>query len=169
MRKNRHEPITVGDFIRPVQSVKKPKVLNPVNIMDNLPSTNEKTQEAQLDPKATEQVTEDDSDSNYAPPESDKGSENEKMYSENSDKDSMDLDKDEPSGSSFARYIRSLPYDLLAVQETHASSHSLHSRFDQCLQVLSSTWNQHCGLLSFNPMLIIEPLWSSIDGRLLVA
>lgn len=74
-----------------------------------------------------------------------------------------------PSGNSFARHIRSLKYDIIALQETHASSLLLQSRFDQCLQVSSSTWTQHCGLLSFNPMLNIIPLWSSIDGRLLAA
>ncbi|KAG1396502.1 hypothetical protein G6F58_011727 [Rhizopus delemar] len=37
------------------------------------------------------------------------------------------------------------------------------------LQVSSSTWTQHFGLLSFNPMLNITSLWSSIDGRLLAA
>ena len=74
-----------------------------------------------------------------------------------------------PSGNSFARHIRSLKYDIIALQETHASSLLLQSRFDQCLQVSSSTWTQHYGLLSFNPMLNIIPLWSSIDGRVLAA
>ncbi|KAG1136220.1 hypothetical protein G6F37_012136 [Rhizopus arrhizus] len=74
-----------------------------------------------------------------------------------------------PAGHSFSRYLRSLPYDLLALQETHASSSLLQTRFDQCLQTSSSVWTQHCGLLSLNPMLKIEARWSSLDGRLLVA
>ncbi|CAO3702068.1 unnamed protein product [Rhizopus stolonifer] len=97
MRKNRREPITVGDFIRPAEPVEKPKIPTPVEVMDKVPSTNEMKQEAQHGPKASEQYTEDDSDSDYAPSESDRDSGGEKMYSENSDKDNMDLDKDEVS------------------------------------------------------------------------
>ncbi|KAG1446689.1 hypothetical protein G6F56_009492 [Rhizopus delemar] len=85
MRKNRREPITVGDFIRPAQSSGKPK----------LPKPNDSTQETQHDTIATELDTEDNSDSDYALSESDKDSEDEQMYSDNPDKDNMDLDKDE--------------------------------------------------------------------------
>ncbi|KAG0974863.1 hypothetical protein G6F29_011929 [Rhizopus arrhizus] len=73
------------------------------------------------------------------------------------------------SGRSFSRNLRSLPYDLLAVQESHAGSPLLQDRFDQILQVSSSTWTSHCGLLSFNSMLRITPIWSSTDGRVLAA
>ncbi|CAO3702455.1 unnamed protein product [Rhizopus stolonifer] len=100
---------TRTDHIEP-QPVGKPKLPTPVKFMDSLPSTNEKTQEAQHGPKATEKDTEDASNSDYAPSESDKDFGDEKMYSENSGKDNMDLDKneiynllwesDDPSGQS---------------------------------------------------------------------
>ncbi|KAG1136397.1 hypothetical protein G6F37_012055 [Rhizopus arrhizus] len=73
-----------------------------------------------------------------------------------------------PAGRSFAHTLRSLNYDILALQETHASTSQLQSRFSQCLQAPSSTWTQHCGLVSFNPAFSFEPLWSSLDGRVLV-
>ncbi|KAG1471147.1 hypothetical protein G6F56_002293 [Rhizopus delemar] len=164
-------------FIRPAQPVEKPKSSPPVEVMDNFPTTNEKTQEAQHGTKVTEKDTEDDSGLYCGLLESDKNIEDEKMYSDKSDKENTDLDKDEvenllyeaygsssgdlkemlrPSESPFTRYIRSLPYDLLALQETHPSSHFLYSRFYKCLQLSYSIWTQHCGLLSFNPILVIE-------------
>ncbi|KAG1440330.1 hypothetical protein G6F56_011967 [Rhizopus delemar] len=95
MRKNRREPITVGDFIRPAQSAEKPKLPTPEEAISNLPKSNDGIQETQHDTNATALDMEDDSDSDYAPSESDKDSDDEKMYSDNSDKDNMDLDKDE--------------------------------------------------------------------------
>ena len=74
-----------------------------------------------------------------------------------------------PSGRSLARHIRSLSYDIVALQETHADSFALHDRFDTCLQVRSSTWTSHCGLISYNPALEITPEWAALSGRLLVA
>ncbi|KAG1167936.1 hypothetical protein G6F36_012388 [Rhizopus arrhizus] len=55
------------------------------------------------------------------------------------------------------------------LQETHADTFAFHSQFELCLQTYSSTWTRHCGLISFNRQLAIEPRWSSVDGRLLVA
>ena len=71
------------------------------------------------------------------------------------------------SGRSFSQTLRSLPYDLLALQETHASTEQLQNSFDMILQASASNWTHHCGLISFNPSLSLLPLWSSIDGRIL--
>ncbi|KAG1411345.1 hypothetical protein G6F58_008601 [Rhizopus delemar] len=73
------------------------------------------------------------------------------------------------TGRSFFHTLRSLPYDILALQETHASTSELQSNFDLCLQVSSSAWTSHCGLVSFNPSLTVHRLWSSDDERLLAA
>lgn len=58
---------------------------------------------------------------------------------------------------------------FIALQETHADTFAFHSQFELCLQTYSATWTRHCGLISFNRQLAIEPRWSSVDGRLLVA
>ncbi|KAG1147548.1 hypothetical protein G6F37_011766 [Rhizopus arrhizus] len=55
------------------------------------------------------------------------------------------------------------------LQETHADTFAFHSQFELCLQTYSATWARHCGLISFNRQLAIEPRWSYVDGRLLVA
>ncbi|KAG1145285.1 hypothetical protein G6F37_012171 [Rhizopus arrhizus] len=73
------------------------------------------------------------------------------------------------SGRSFSRTLRSLHFDILALQETHADSLDIQTRFDQCLQPSGCLWTKHCGLLSFNPAVSFDPLWSSLDGRVLVA
>ncbi|KAG0743848.1 hypothetical protein G6F57_009971 [Rhizopus arrhizus] len=71
------------------------------------------------------------------------------------------------SGCSFSQILRSVPYDLLALQETHASTEQLQNSFNMILQASDSNWTHHCGLISFNPSLSLLPLWSSIDGRIL--
>ncbi|KAG1087739.1 hypothetical protein G6F42_020503 [Rhizopus arrhizus] len=71
------------------------------------------------------------------------------------------------SGRSFSRILRSLPYDILALQETHASTEQLQIRFNLSLQVSSSNWTPHCGLVTFNSSLTLIPLWSSTDGRIM--
>ena len=73
------------------------------------------------------------------------------------------------TGRSFSHTLRSLPYDILALHETHAATSELQSSFDLCLQVSSSAWTSHCGLVSFNPSLTVHRLWSSDDERLLAA
>ena len=70
-------------------------------------------------------------------------------------------------GRSFSRILRSLPYDILALQETHASTEQLQIRFNLSLQVSSSNWTPHCGLVTFNSSLTLIPLWSSTDGRIM--
>ncbi|KAG1057614.1 hypothetical protein G6F43_000564 [Rhizopus delemar] len=71
------------------------------------------------------------------------------------------------SGRSFSRILRSLPYDILALQETHASTEQLQNRFNLSLQVTSSNWTPHCGLVTFNSSISLTPLWSSTDGRIM--
>lgn len=48
-----------------------------------------------------------------------------------------------PLGRAFARHIRSLSFDIIALQETHATDSTFHDRFDLSLQVSSSAWTQH--------------------------
>ncbi|KAG2219293.1 hypothetical protein INT45_011308 [Circinella minor] len=69
----------------------------------------------------------------------------------------------------FPHQIRSLSSKILALQETHAYNYFLQHSFDLALKTKSSTWTQHCGLISFDADLKIHPVWSSLDGRILHA
>ncbi|KAG0732987.1 hypothetical protein G6F23_013780 [Rhizopus arrhizus] len=46
----------------------------------------------------------------------------------------------------FIRYLRTRPLDLLALQETHASTISLQETFHLQFQATDSLWSPHCGL-----------------------
>ncbi|KAG1479396.1 hypothetical protein G6F54_013908 [Rhizopus delemar] len=46
----------------------------------------------------------------------------------------------------FIRYLRTRPLDLLALQETHASTISLQETFHLQFQAIDSLWSPHCGL-----------------------
>lgn len=56
----------------------------------------------------------------------------------------------------FIRYLKHRPLDLLALQETHASTTSLQELFHSQFQASSSLWSSHCGLISFNPSIIFS-------------
>ncbi|KAG2192648.1 hypothetical protein INT47_006906 [Mucor saturninus] len=54
--------------------------------------------------------------------------------------------------NSFIRYLRTRSLDLLALQESHAST-SLHDIFHSQFQAKASLWSSHCGLVSFSDKL----------------
>lgn len=51
----------------------------------------------------------------------------------------------------FIRYLRYRSLDLVALQETHASTTSIKEMFHTQFQASSSIWSSHCGLVSFSP------------------
>ncbi|OAD75662.1 hypothetical protein PHYBLDRAFT_166891 [Phycomyces blakesleeanus NRRL 1555(-)] len=65
------------------------------------------------------------------------------------------------SRSFFIRHLRSQGIDILALQETHASSSMLQSTFDQQFRSSSSLWSPHCGVVCLSPHIIFtDPLFS---------
>ena len=69
----------------------------------------------------------------------------------------------------FIRFLRSLHYDILTFQETHASNQNIQDLLNMELQAKQSFWTQHCGIVSFNPEIIIEPIFSKSDQRAIYA
>ncbi|OAD66677.1 CCHC-type zinc finger transcription factor [Phycomyces blakesleeanus NRRL 1555(-)] len=61
----------------------------------------------------------------------------------------------------FIRHLRSQGIDILALQETHASSSMLQSTFDQQFRSSSSLWSPHCGVVCLSLHIIFtDPLFS---------
>ncbi|KAL7320714.1 hypothetical protein PS15m_000577 [Mucor circinelloides] len=50
----------------------------------------------------------------------------------------------------FIRYLRTCSLDLLALQQTHASSTTIQDQFHLQFRAKSSIWSKHCGLVSFS-------------------
>lgn len=69
--------------------------------------------------------------------------------------------------SQFIRYLRSLSFDLLALQETYASSSKLQNLFHTQFQAVDSVWSPHCGLVSFSPNFKLSDTVFSVCGRLI--
>lgn len=69
--------------------------------------------------------------------------------------------------SQFIRHFRQEKFDLLTLQETHASSSEVISSLDISFQNTQSFWTPHCGILNFNPNLSLKHIFSSDDGRLI--
>ncbi|EPB89721.1 hypothetical protein HMPREF1544_03384 [Mucor circinelloides 1006PhL] len=69
--------------------------------------------------------------------------------------------------SQFIRYLRTRSLDLLALQETHASSTSLQDMFHSQFQAKSSIWSPHCGLVSFSSDISFSNSIVSICGRII--
>lgn len=65
----------------------------------------------------------------------------------------------------FIRYLRTHNLDILALQETHASSVSLQQVFHTQFQAHDSLWSRHCGLVCFSPDLSFSNSVFSICGR----
>ncbi|CAO3686594.1 unnamed protein product [Rhizopus stolonifer] len=68
----------------------------------------------------------------------------------------------------FTRFIRSTQIDILTFQETHASSLEIQRTLDMLLQTKSSCWSSHCGIVSLNKSINIQPICSSIDHRFIL-
>ncbi|KAI8380356.1 hypothetical protein BD560DRAFT_323826 [Blakeslea trispora] len=65
---------------------------------------------------------------------------------------------DSTKRSLFFRFLRSTQTDIFCFQETHAKTRSSISFLYMMHQSHSSLWNEHCGIVSFNPSYIIQSL-----------
>ncbi|KAK4520347.1 uncharacterized protein ATC70_008481 [Mucor velutinosus] len=68
--------------------------------------------------------------------------------------------------SDFIRYLRSLHFGILCVQELHAVEtvqDQLHMQF----QAHATLWTQHCGIISFNPLIHLQSLDFNLDQRII--
>jgi exonuclease III len=57
--------------------------------------------------------------------------------------------------SQFIRYLRSLKFDIMTLQETHVSDNTL-SIINTQFQARYSMWTRHCGIVSFSPSFILS-------------
>lgn len=64
----------------------------------------------------------------------------------------------------FIRYLRTLGYDILVLQETHATDPLTIEQFNIQFQSKSSLWTPHCGILSLNNKFTIQSISEGIDG-----
>lgn len=67
----------------------------------------------------------------------------------------------------FIRFLRLQNFDILALQETHATTPELQLMLNQFFRTDSTTWSAHCGTVCFNPNLQLHPNFISIDGRVI--
>lgn len=74
---------------------------------------------------------------------------------------------DPEKSSLFIRYLNSLKYDILCVQESHAIE-SVQNRLNMQFHTNSSIWTPHCGIISLNPLLTLESLNIDVDQRLII-
>ncbi|KAG2228473.1 hypothetical protein INT48_003130, partial [Thamnidium elegans] len=76
----------------------------------------------------------------------------------------------DPSVSNnFIRYLRTLSFDILALQETHASSDDIRDLFHNQFQASTSYWSQYCGIVCFSSNLTLsEPIWDTVQRTLTV-
>lgn len=64
----------------------------------------------------------------------------------------------------FIRFLRTLGYDILVLQETHATGPLTIEQFNIQFQSKSSLWTPHCGILSLNNKFTIQSISEGIDG-----
>jgi exonuclease III len=64
----------------------------------------------------------------------------------------------------YIRHLRSLGYDVLLLQETHAINQQIIQDFNFLFQTTSSHWTTHCGIVSLNNRYSIDVLQDGIDG-----
>ncbi|KAG1016758.1 hypothetical protein G6F26_012272 [Rhizopus arrhizus] len=67
----------------------------------------------------------------------------------------------------FIRYLRTRSLDILALQETHASTIPLQETFHLQFQATDSLWTPHCGLICFSPLLSFSDTRFSVCGRVI--
>ena len=67
----------------------------------------------------------------------------------------------------FIRYLRTRPLEILALQETHASTIPLQDTFHMQFQASDSLWSPHCGLVCFSPLLSFSNTKYSVCGRVI--
>lgn len=64
----------------------------------------------------------------------------------------------------FIKYIKTLGYDILVLQETHASDQSTIDLFNTQFQCKSSLWTSHCGIISLSHKFTLQHISEGIDG-----
>ncbi|KAG1257463.1 hypothetical protein G6F68_009287 [Rhizopus microsporus] len=67
----------------------------------------------------------------------------------------------------FIRYLRTRSLDILALQETHASTIPLQETSHLQFQATDSLWTPHCGLICFSPLLSFSDTRFSVCGRVI--
>ncbi|KAI9496748.1 hypothetical protein BDB00DRAFT_732740, partial [Zychaea mexicana] len=67
----------------------------------------------------------------------------------------------------YIRYLRSMHFDLLALQDTKFPSESAEQRITNQFQAHQCYWSSFCGLVSYSPQLVLTPIFSTRDGRAL--
>ncbi|KAK4515528.1 uncharacterized protein ATC70_010478 [Mucor velutinosus] len=68
--------------------------------------------------------------------------------------------------SDFIRYLRSLHLDILCVQESHAVE-AVQDQLNLQFQAHDTLWTQHCGIISFNPLIQLHSLDLDLDQRII--
>ncbi|KAL9542841.1 hypothetical protein MBANPS3_008403 [Mucor bainieri] len=70
----------------------------------------------------------------------------------------------------FIRYLRTLGYDILVIQETHADDQTIIDTFNQQFNSKSSLWTHDCGIISLNHNYTLQHISDGIDqGRYILA
>jgi exonuclease III len=70
--------------------------------------------------------------------------------------------------SKFIRYLRSLNFDIMTLQETHVSYDNL-AIINTQFQAKSSIWTRDCGIISFNPAFVLSNNLNPIeDSRIIL-
>ena len=69
--------------------------------------------------------------------------------------------------SSFIRHLRSLSFDILALQETHADNPDIQNILHTQFQAKDSIWSAHCGLICLSPDIELSAPFISRCGRLI--
>lgn len=64
----------------------------------------------------------------------------------------------------FLRHLRSLGYDVLILQETHATTQTIIQELNFQFQTTSSHWTQHCAIVVLNNRYSLEIVQDGIDG-----
>lgn len=71
------------------------------------------------------------------------------------------------TSSDFIRHLRQQQYDILCLQESHVSDDALIQSMNIQFQTQSTIWSAHCGIVSLNPSLVLQPLFITLDQRVI--
>lgn len=71
------------------------------------------------------------------------------------------------TSQSFSRFLRTKDLDILCLQESHAATLEFQARLNMQLQAHDAIWSQHCGIVSLNPSINVESLYTSDDERVI--
>lgn len=71
--------------------------------------------------------------------------------------------------SQFIRYLNKQSFDILALQETHATNTDISDLFHRQFKASDSYWSQYCGIVCFSSVLTLtDPIWDSVERTLTV-